>query len=496
MNRLLKILVLNSSCMLVLGCATAIAQVNNEPTPYTTTDANGNRWSGSLMNGQWHGPVEMNTADGTRCTGSVVNKSQDGLWTCHSKINDLTFYNIYAAGKVLKYFSELEPHWAAGNYEEVFRIRGRKSLLGMNLKTPENSSDVMIDSVQIHSPAFIGGLQAGDKIISLNGESDLNLKTLIGRIVATPFGQPVQLVVLRAGNNLTFSLIPGTIPRNFVDTEGRPVTASAELLKNHYRRLDSAEGYSKYLEFVSDETYKPEFSILLQAALKRERTMLQSYVHTRDIAKLATYLKNYPASPLRNEAIAGASGILKQSKSKGNTYLAFLGQCPNCAGLLPSEYVILAVGPAGMTVADLLRLNEQGIGADVLAAKIESSMAEYKDFSFEEIAFLGTLNVPSSVVSAMIRSTSANASKKIQEQNRQLQEENIALKNKAADKAATLQTATAPQVDSAGGSPSVVEECLKLSAALAACDQSGGFLKTGCRIIAQSSFQCPLPGYR
>jgi hypothetical protein len=41
-----------------------------------------------------------------------------------------------------------------------------------------------------------------------------------------------------------------------------------------------------------------------------------------------------------------------------------------------------------------------------------------------------------------------------------------------------------------------VEECLKLTSALAACDQAGGFLKTGCRIIAQSSFQCPLPGYR
>lgn len=493
-NCLLKLIILSGSCLLAASCATApgpnYPAAKNEPYAHTQTYANGTIVTGTVQNGQWKGPVELTVPNGSKCTGEYVNNLQDGLWKCHSKLNDLTIYTLYSAGKVLKSFSDMEQLWATGNYEEAYRIRGKKPLLGINLKKPENSSEIIADVVQIHSPAFIGGFQSGDVIVAFDGKPILDVESLIKLIVEAPFGQTVRVDILRADKKLSLSVVPATIPRNFTGPDGRPVTSSTDRLWEYYRNLDSSEGYSKYIEFITDPTYKPVASTRLQTALQREKTWLQSTIDSRDMVQLAGYLKRNPASPLRSEAIAGANEILQKSKLKAPAYLGFVGKCPTCADMLPAEYGILAIGPGGMTVADLLRLSEQGIGADVIAAKIEGSTAEYKDFTFKEITFLNTLNVPSSVISAMIRSTHANAGKKLQEQNRKLQEENLQLKKKA------VEQVSAQQNSATANSAASDEDCLKLNLALAACDQGSGLFKAGCRIIAQSTFKCSLPGYR
>lgn len=456
----------------------------------TQIDANGRIIRGTLLNSQWQGPVEITEPSGAKCTGEYVNKEQDGLWKCHTQLNDLTTFVLFSAGKVLKSFSELEQLWASGNYEEAYRIRGKKSLLGINLKADEKTSEIFADVVQIHSPAFISGFKAGDVIVAFDGEPVTNVASFIKRIVATPFGKEVRVDILRSGKKISLSVVPATIPQKFSGADGRPVKSSFDRLWEYYSNLDSAEGYSRYIEYISDPTYKAVAASRLQAALQREKNWLQATIDARNMVQLADYIDRNVKSPLRSEAIDGAIEILQKSKSKAPAYLDFVGRCPTCAELLPSEYGILVIGPAGMTVADLLRLSEQGIGADVIAAKVEGSAAEYKDFTFKEIAFLNKLNVPSSVVSAMIRSTHANAGKKLQEQNRKLQEENIQLRRKAAETVSTQQnTASA-------SSPAANEECLQLNLALAACDQGSGLLKVGCRIIAQSSFKCSSPGYR
>lgn len=494
MNYLLKLIFLSGSCLLAAGCATAPAPhapaAKYGPYAHTQTYANGTIATGAVLNGQWKGPVELTAPNGTKCKGEYVNNLQDGLWKCHNTLNDLTSYTLYSAGKVLKSFSDMEQLWATGNYEEAYRIRGKKSLLGINLKKPENTSEIIADVVQIHSPAFISGFQSGDVIVTFDGTPVLDVESFIKQIVAAPFGQTVRVEILRAGKKMTLSVVPATIPRNFTGPDGRPVTSSTDRLWAYYRNLDSAAGYAKYIEFVTDPTYKAVASTQLQAALQREKTWLQSVINSGDMVQLAGYLEQYPASPLRSEAIDGANGILQKSKLKAPAYLGFVGRCPTCADMLPAEYGILAIGPAGMTVADLLRLSEQGIGADVIAAKIEGSTAEYKDFTFKEITFLSTLNVPSSVISAMIRSTHANAGKKLQEQNRKLQEENVQLKKQAAEQG------SAQQKSAAANSAAADDDCLKLNLALAACDQGSGLLRAGCRIIAQSTFNCPSPGYR
>ena len=36
-------------------------------------------------------------------------------------------------------------------------------------------------------------------------------------------------------------------------------------------------------------------------------------------------------------------------------------------------------------------------------------------------------------------------------------------------------------------------ECVKLAASLEACDQTNGFLSMGCKAMARSQFDCPIP---
>jgi hypothetical protein len=412
------------------------------------------------------------------------------LWKCHNPLNDLSTYHVNQAGKELKSFSDLEPLWATGNYEEVFRLRGRKSLIGVNLKAETEPAAIVVQDVQLHSPGFLAGIRRGDVITAIDDQAVVRQEDLIRRIVASPFGKEVRLDLRRDGRPLSLQLVPGTIPRNFVDAGGRPVTSSEERLWRHYRKLDTAEGYTRYLESVALSPYRDEAGALRTAAIERERSRIDAAVRAEKPAELASYLASNPGSPLRDEAVRAAVSLLERSKSRGAAYSEFVDHCPHCAALLPRRYAILAVGPAGMTVADIVRLQAQGVGADILAAKIEGGGGEYKDFSFEEIAFLNDLQLSSGVITAMIRSTHAQSARRLQDENRKLQQENVALRQQQA-----TQTAAAPAA-SAGAAPSVVEECAKLAAALAACDQGGGFLKTGCRIIAQSTFQCPLPGYR
>lgn len=500
--------------------------------PHTTRDKAGNVLTGTLRNGEWAGPLEIVDPQGTTtngtfeggqwkgdivvknksgdtCTGPMSSGGRDGLWKCHTRITDLTTYTTYPDGKTLKSFTEIEPHWATGNFEEVFRIRGKKPLLGINLKAIEENRGIQIAAVQLHSPAFMAGIHAGDIVTGFKGEPASEVRDLIGRIVASPFDEVVRIDVQRDGKPLALDVIPGTIPAGHVNAAGRPVPSSAERLWLHYRNKDSAEAYARYLEFVTESPYRNEATTRLKAATDREGARIVAATKSGNLADLASYVGSYPDSPLRAKAMAALLALFERSPAKGEAWVTLSSRCAACTAALPPEYAVLSLGPSGLTVGDILRLASQGIAAEILAAKIESSRAEYKDFSFEEIGFLNSLKVPPATVTAMIRSTHANAARNLAEENQRLKSENQALKEKKLSdenqrlqnenqklRQQATQTAVPAESANAGAKSSVVEECVKMAAALTACDQAGGFLKAGCRAIAKSSFECPLPGYQ
>lgn len=145
------------------------------------------------------------------------------------------------------------------------------------------------------------------------------------------------------------------------------------------------------------------------------------------------------------------------------------------------------IGPPDLRIVDIVQLVKNQKKDALIIARINSTQAPYKLFTVTEMSELTGMGISDEVVAAMIAVTAEynKEQKRLSEQSRATPAVATAApaQQNAANPAAPAQPAT-PEANSPG-------ECLKLIAALKACDQSGGFLKMACQSLARTQFNCP-----
>ena len=130
------------------------------------------------------------------------------------------------------------------------------SISKMNKSTPEKPAYVDVVSPIENTPGFKAGIQAGDKIIEINGEStpQMSMEDVLSKLRG-PKGTPVEVTILR-GKTVTFKR---TLIRDLIEV---PTVESAKIGKIGYVRLiqftpDTAPNLEKAIKgFESNGGYE------------------------------------------------------------------------------------------------------------------------------------------------------------------------------------------------------------------------------------------------
>jgi len=86
----------------------------------------------------------------------------------------------------------------------------------------DSPNGAVLTSIEPETPAQKAGLQAGDVVTAVNGESITDSNSLRLRISRTPPGTPVRLTVQRAEGPKEITVTLGQLPSQSIDEEGQP----------------------------------------------------------------------------------------------------------------------------------------------------------------------------------------------------------------------------------------------------------------------------------
>ena len=204
---------------------------------------------------------------------------------------------------------------------------------------------------------------------------------------------------------------------------------------------------------------------------------LAPYAARNTVDAYSEFLVLYPGTPIRGEVNARIVVLLAGRSDRDEQIRGFLKRDSIFLDALPMNDRLAWTGPDNLMVRDLQQLLRDGIGVAILEQKVLASRGVYRDFSLDELRALKQMKVDDRLVAAMLKSSNDN---------------------RKAVPAAVAARSEAPQVVArvapvAKEEDSMPAECLKLAAAVKACDQAGGFLAMACKMGAESQFKCPLP---
>ena len=499
-----KISFLAPFALILLSCGgnQNVKTVNHAPTPkqnkmkYTLPDGeiisgykkrlSGGYYIGNLKDNDLHGRGAFIGSNNAISIGDYSNGKAEGLHKIFNTVNGLVSYNLIKDGKSIQQYGELDAMLASGNFEAAAKTRGTRVFLGIQLKdeTP------YINALRIikNAPADLAGLKKNDKIMSINGESFHNktVSNLLLALIKLPYDKPLKLKISRKGIIRTITMTPGIIPRSH-----KHVTSSAQLLWNNVKAENSSAGYQNYINTITDDRYKKSANTLLSNILKKER-IAYSRLASSGESGLYKFCQQYPNSSLLSKALLSQFQKIEQGGRFISRYSTLINKCPVAVKYQPASYELLKVGPTKMKVSDLLRLTERNMSSTLIATKIKTGEHTYKDFSLDEISQLNSFGMKDDIISAMIESTfSKKKANEIQARLNKLEEENNKLKAQALKNS---QRQAQPQLThKQQQEKSMPLECIKLAASLKACDQASGFLSMGCKAMAKSQFDCPIP---
>ena len=279
----------------------------------------------------------------------------------------------------------------------------------------------------------------------------------------------------------------------YIEKTKKPVAAYKQLLSN--------DGYKSYLSSNNDARLSATIYKNLVKHIKRTLTPLTG---------LYTLLDEDPAAINYASTIFPAMIHYIEPMESGDKKLSLLlAKYPASSQYMPDRIRLAGIGPAGMRVFEIKALIEQGLGKSILTQKILNAGNPYKEFNFSEIASLGKMGIPDEVVAAMLNVT-ASYNKNMAE-NKRREEAEIRRKEMAkaeqrrreraererrqaaAEAERQRQEQAARAAAGQRDEKNTPVECLKLVAALKACDETSGFLSMGCKAIANNSFDCPIP---
>jgi len=495
-------LILISLSLFSCGGNQNVKPVSQSPTPkqqkikYTLPDGeivsgykkrfSGGYYIGNLKDNQPHGRGAFIGSNNAVSVGDYTDGKADGLHKIFNTINGLVSYNLIKDGKSIQQYGELDAMLASGDFEAAAKTRGTKVFLGIQLKdeTP------YINALRIikNAPADLAGIKKNDKIMSINGESfhSRTVSNLLLALIKLPYDKPITIELNRNGIIKTITMIPGIIPASHPHA-----TASADLLWNNTKAENSSTAYQNYINTITDNRYKHSAQRLLNRILKAEKAAY-SKLASSGTSGLYKFCRQYPNSSLLSQALSAHFQKIENNSNFIGSYSELIRNCPLATKYQPASYELLNVGPTKMKVSDLLHLLEKNMSSKLIATKIKTGEHIYKDFSLDEISQLNSFGMKDEVISAMIESTfNKKKADEVQARLNKLEEENNKLRAQALknNHRQSQQKLSQKQQQE----KSMPLECIKLAASLKACDQASGFLSMGCKAMARSEFDCPIP---
>ena len=246
-----------------------------------------------------------------------------------------------------------------------------------------------------------------------------------------------------------------------------------------YHRLDT------YLKQNQTSPFLKEAQRERENAKKQEQ---ESFLGAQTLQQVSDYLEKYPHAHNRDTAEMRLLTLLADNQAGFLEYQKMASRHPGMEERFPKhikyELSLMKLGPQNLTVAKVLALSKEGLADATLAAKIRASQQSYKNFSIEEIRFLNQKGLNDKLISAMIEVTSeVERELKRAKKDAELMAQIKALIAKSQKNVPARSSLRAKEKN-------MPLECLKLKAAIEACDQTGGLFNAACKAVAKSNFNC------
>jgi hypothetical protein len=261
-----------------------------------------------------------------------------------------------------------------------------------------------------------------------------------------------------------------------------------------YKKDNTIEGYEEFLADHPTNIYRVEATALLA-----DMRAYQKAKSKNTVTAYAEFLRAQPSSPSRRKALATMSKLIGKQTDPNEGFKKFIDEFGDGAEFVLPQYRLVLIGPEGMRVDDILNLLRRGIEDTVIAAKIRTQNAVYKDFSFEEIEAMKKMGITGALIAAMLDSTTRAKREQEDLQKKKDMENLLAEIQQTQKKLDTMKAAqeqqpsqAAPPEQQAGG-PSVgdtVKNCAAQIAALEACKHLPWPASTMCAATAKSQFPC------
>ena len=214
-----------------------------------------------------------------------------------------------------------------------------------------------------------------------------------------------------------------------------------------------------------------------------------------------TFLKAYPASEHRREALEAMAVLTQKRNGTSADYKKFVSSYEDGLEFVPEKYRLALTGPEGMRVHDIVALRKKGVEDNLIGAKIRMGKGKYKDYSFDEMDALKKMGIPAVLIEAMLDSTSRAKREEEELQKKKAMEDILAeihhAQNRLEELKAAQPSAAVPAPVSAtaqqGQGKSLgdtVTNCTAQISALEACKHLPSFAAMICKATAKSQFPC------
>jgi hypothetical protein len=207
-----------------------------------------------------------------------------------------------------------------------------------------------------------------------------------------------------------------------------------------------------------------------------------SFVGWRD------YLRAKPESPFRVEALEGMCELARARPSRMKDLGIIVAHYPDAFVVLTPSERLMQLGPEDMRLFEIMDTMNQGVSADVLAARLATSRSRYKVFDLDELKMLAEAGVPDSIVKAMIQSHNAavqdETSAEATAERDRLQGELAALRQRMQQIDAESTTGPSQPARAA-----TLAQCAGLTAAVEMCTNLAFPANTICEATARSRFR-------
>lgn len=267
--------------------------------------------------------------------------------------------------------------------------------------------------------------------------------------------------------------------------------------KAEYSRGWSAIRAAKYEKQFKAVNLMENFKEVRKNTIKIKKDKQSKLAHENQFTKAKKanhyslydrFLQEYPDSRYRSVVLKKMANLINRN-SQGSQIESFLQKYPKGSEYLRPGPWLLKLGPNGLKVKDLIMKIKEGMSKKILVAKIKNSNITYKDFTFKEMKYLKKRGVDDMLIEAMLEVTGSL----LKEQKRALESKKLLSEiQKLIDQSQKNVMSNPKRTNKGEGIGKVASDCVKLSAALKACDNAPGFLSMACKATARSQFNCSM----